>query len=36
MPKEAVIKPKGENSLSRARRYFSESVRRLIIEEIDH
>lgn len=35
MPKEEVVKSKGENSLSRERRYFSESVRRLIIEEID-
>jgi hypothetical protein len=35
MPKEEVIKLKSENPLSRERRYFSESVRKLIIEEID-
>jgi hypothetical protein len=35
MSKEDVTKLKSENSLSRERRYFSESVRKLIVEEID-
>ena len=36
MPKEEITKSKSENPSPRERRYFSESARKLIVEEIDH